>query len=66
MAAQGWFAEGDVEVAPGTTAVLSLTIVNLAETTDSFVLTPVGMAAGYTTIEPATLPSSGARRRPWR
>ena len=44
-----------MEVAPGTTAVLSLTIVNLAETTDAFVLTPVGMAAGYATIEPATL-----------
>lgn len=55
MAAQGWFTQGDVDVAPGTTAVLQLTVVNLADTTDSFALTPVGMAAGWTTIHPATL-----------
>jgi len=42
-------------VAPGTSAVLELTVMNLADTTDSFVLTAVGMAAGYTTIEPAML-----------
>lgn len=55
MAAQAWFTTGDIEVAPGTTAVLQLTVLNLADTTDSFVLTPVGMAAGYTTIKPAQL-----------
>jgi len=55
MAAQAWFSSGDVDVAPGTTAVLQLTVVNLSDTTDSFVLTPVGMAAAWTTLRPATL-----------
>ncbi len=55
MAAQAWFQQGDVDVQPGTTAVLQLTVMNLADTTDSFVVTPYGMAAGYTTIQPAML-----------
>jgi hypothetical protein len=55
MAAQGWFMQSDIAVAPGTTAVVQLTVVNLADTTDSFVITPFGMAAGYTTVEPATV-----------
>ena len=55
MAAQAWFSSGDVDVAPGTTAVLQLTVVNLSDTTDSFVLTPVGMPAAWTTLRPATL-----------
>jgi hypothetical protein len=62
MAAQAWFSSGDVAVAPGhtpvapgTTTVLQLTVVNLGDTTDSFVLTPVGMPAAWTTIRPATI-----------
>lgn len=55
MAAQGWFTQGDIDVAPGTTAVLRMVVTNLADTTDSFVLTPVGMAAGWATIQPAVL-----------
>jgi hypothetical protein len=55
MAAQAWFSSGDVAVAPGTTAVLQLTVVNLGDATDSFVLTPVGMPAAWTTINPATV-----------
>ena len=45
MAAQAWFSRGDVEVAPGTITVLQLTLVNLADTTDSFVITPSGLSA---------------------
>jgi hypothetical protein len=62
MAAQAWFSSGDIAVspgtttvAPGTTTVLQLTVVNLGDTTDSFVLTPVGMAASWSTIRPATI-----------
>ena len=62
MAAQAWFSSGDIAVAPGdtavapgTTTVLQLTVVNLGDTTDSFVLTPVGMPAAWTTIRPATV-----------
>jgi hypothetical protein len=63
MAAQAWFSSGDVEVAPGTTAVLQLTVVNLADTTDSFAITPVGMAAPWTTLKPATLTLFGGTQQ---
>jgi hypothetical protein len=63
MAAQAWFSSGDVDVAPGTTAVLQLTVVNLADTTDSFAITPVGMAAPWTTLKPATLTLFGGTQQ---
>lgn len=63
MAAQAWFSSGDVDVAPGTTAVLQLTVVNLADTTDSFVLTPVGMPAGWTTLRPANVTLFGGTQQ---
>jgi hypothetical protein len=63
MAAQAWFSSGDVEVAPGTTAVLQLTVVNLADTTDSFAITPVGMTAAWTTLRPATLTLFGGTQQ---
>ncbi len=55
MAAQAWFSRGDIEVVPGTSAVFQLTIVNLGDTTESFSLAPVGLAAGWTTIRPGTV-----------
>ena len=55
MAAQAWFSRGDVEVVPGTSAVFQLTIVNLGDTTESFSLAPVGLAAGWTTIQPGSV-----------
>jgi hypothetical protein len=63
MAAQAWFSSGDVDVAPGTTAVLQLTVVNLSDTTDSFVLTPVGMPAGWTTLRPANVTLFGGTQQ---
>ena len=63
MAAQAWFSRGDVDVAPGTVAVLQLTVVNLGDTTDTFVLTPAGMAAGWTTINPATITMFGGTQQ---
>ncbi|MDP9463555.1 MAG: hypothetical protein M3P52_02935 [Actinomycetota bacterium] len=55
MAAQAWFSRGDVEVVPGTSAVFQLTVVNLGDTTESFSLAPVGLAAGWTTIRPGSV-----------
>ena len=55
MAAQAWFSRGDIEVVPGTSAVFQLTIVNLGDTTESFSLAPVGLAAGWTTIRPGSV-----------
>ena len=63
MAAQAWFSRGDVDVTPGSVAVLQLTVVNLGDTTDTFVLSPAGMAAGWTTINPATLTLFGGTQQ---
>ena len=63
MAAQAWFSSGDVDVAPGTTAVLQLTIVNLADSTDSFTLTPIGMPSGWTTLQPANVTLFGGTQQ---
>ncbi|MCE9621157.1 MAG: hypothetical protein K8R99_02305 [Actinomycetia bacterium] len=63
MAAQAWFSQDQVDVAPGTTVVLQMTVVNLADTTDAFVLTPSGLAAAWTTIEPATLTLFGGTQQ---
>lgn len=63
MAAQAWFSSGDVDVAPGTTAVLQLTVVNLADSTDSFTLTPIGMAAAWTTLHPASVTMFGGTQQ---
>ena len=63
MAAQAWFSRGDVEVTPGAVAVLQLTVVNLGDTTDTFVLTPAGMAAAWTTVNPATVTLFGGTQQ---
>ncbi len=55
MAAQAWFSRSDIEVVPGTSAVFQLTIVNLGDTTESFSLAPIGLAAGWTTIRPGSI-----------
>ena len=55
MAAQAWFSRSDIEVVPGTSAVFQLTIVNLDDTTETFSLAPVGLAAGWTTIRPGSV-----------
>ena len=63
MAAQAWFSLDEVDVAPGSAVVLQLTVVNLSDSTDAFVLTPSGMAAAWTTIEPATLTLFGGTQQ---
>lgn len=63
MAAQAWFSRGDVDVTPGAVAVLQLTVVNLGDTTDTFVLTPAGMAAAWTTVNPATVTLFGGTQQ---
>jgi hypothetical protein len=55
MTAQAWFSRSDIEVVPGTSAVFQLSVVNLGDTTESFSLAPVGLAAGWTTIRPGSV-----------
>lgn len=50
---QGWFASNDAEIEPGTATGLELTITNLGNTTESYALTPTGLAAAFSTIRPA-------------
>lgn len=63
MAVQAWFSSGDVDVAPGSRVVLLLTVMNLADTTDTIVLTPIGMPAAWTIIRPATLTLFGGTQQ---
>jgi len=63
MAAQAWFSSGEATVAPGDVVVLRLTVANLADTTDSFVITPAGLAAAWTTITPATITLFGGTQQ---
>ncbi len=53
MTVQGWFANNTADIEPGHAAVLELTITNLAAGTESFALTPTGLAAAYSAIRPA-------------
>lgn len=50
---QAWFANNDTEIEPGTSHLLELTLTNLGNATDSFALTPSGLAAGWSTVRPA-------------
>lgn len=63
MAVQAWFSSGDIDVAPGSRVVLQLTVLNLADTTDTIVLTPLGMPAAWTIIRPATLTLFGGTQQ---
>lgn len=53
MTVQAWFSGGDVDVIPGSSVVISLTVTNLGNSTESFTLSPAGLAAAWTTIRPA-------------
>lgn len=55
MSAQAWFSQQEVEVAPGLTTAIQLTVANLADRTDSFSIVPSGLAAGWTSIRPASV-----------
>jgi hypothetical protein len=50
---QAWFSSNDIDVTPGETTLIALTVGNLGSSTESFALSPTGLAAGWTTIRPA-------------
>jgi hypothetical protein len=50
---QGWFATNDAQIEPGVAGRLALTITNLGSSTESYALSPTGLAAGFSTIRPA-------------
>ena len=63
MSAQAWFSRNDVDVTPGTAVVLQITVVNLSDSTDSFTVTPAGLAAGWTTVQPAVITLFGGSQQ---
>ncbi|CAB4365061.1 MAG: hypothetical protein F2681_14805 [Actinobacteria bacterium] len=63
MAAQVWFSSGEIDITPGSVAVLQLTVGNLEDSTDTFVLSPTGMAAAWATISPATVTLFGGAQQ---
>ena len=63
MAAQAWFTTNDIEVAPGSVAVLRLTVANLSSATDTFTITPSGLAAAWTTVLPPSVTLFGGSQQ---
>ncbi|MEO5723738.1 MAG: hypothetical protein ABIQ39_03585 [Ilumatobacteraceae bacterium] len=63
MTAQAWFEDGDTRVAPGSSTVLRMTIINLGDTTDTFTMVPGGLAAPWTTIRPASVTLFGGSQQ---
>ncbi|MEZ5249817.1 MAG: hypothetical protein R2713_11570 [Ilumatobacteraceae bacterium] len=53
MTVQAWFASNEAEIEPGNSVKLALTITNLGNVTESFSLSPTGLAAAWSTIRPA-------------
>ena len=53
MPAQGQFNLDNAELEPGEPLRLALLVQNLGTGTESYALTPTGMAAAWTTIRPA-------------
>lgn len=63
MAVQAWFEPGDVNVTPGRSTVLPLTIVNLGNSTDSFAITPTGLASAWTVVRPGSVTLFGGAQQ---
>jgi hypothetical protein len=55
VSVQAWFAHDEVEVVPGSTVTLPLTIHNLGDATESYTVLPAGLAAGWTTVSRGNL-----------
>lgn len=53
MTVQAWFAQNEAEIEPGSSVKLALTITNLGQQTESFSLSPTGLASAWSTIRPA-------------
>jgi hypothetical protein len=55
VSVQAWFANDEISVAPGSSTTLTLTVHNLAESTDSYTVVPAGLSAAWTTVSKPSL-----------
>ncbi|HEX4982625.1 MAG TPA: hypothetical protein VFV63_13045 [Ilumatobacteraceae bacterium] len=50
MSVQAWFAQDEIEIRPGSTTSLSLSVENLGEHTEAYTIIPAGLTAAWTTV----------------
>lgn len=51
MSVQAWFSNDDVEIDPGSSIVLKLSVQNLGEATDSYTIVPSGLTADWVNVD---------------
>lgn len=52
---QAWFSHDEIDVTPGSTVTLPLTIHNLGDVTESYTIVPAGLAASWTKVSRGNL-----------
>ncbi len=55
VSVQAWFSNEDVEIDPGSSLVLQLSVQNLGATTESYTIVPSGLTADWVTVEQGNL-----------
>jgi hypothetical protein len=55
VSVQAWFSHDEVEVPPGSTLSLPLTVHNLGDSTESYTIVPAGLAASWTNVSRGNL-----------
>ena len=51
MSVQAWFSNDELEIAPGSTITLKLSVQNLGESTSSYTIVPSGLTANWITVD---------------
>lgn len=55
VAVQAWFSNDNVEIEPGSTIILKLSVQNLGETTENYTIVPSGLTADWVTVQGGNL-----------
>lgn len=55
VSVQAWFSNDEVEIEPGSTIKLTLSVHNLGQATDSFTIVPSGLTANWVNVERANV-----------
>jgi hypothetical protein len=62
VAVQAWFGEDEVELPPGTTVSLSLSVENVGDRTETYTVIPAGLTAAWTTVTRPNITLFGGSR----